>query len=190
MLFRSDRAGTNPSVRDVGCGGGRAAFALVPPAVRVIGVDHQQVMLDVFSDEAAARSVSCQTVLGDWPQVAEGTPSADVVTCHHVLYNVGDIVPFLAALDRHGRVRVVIEITQQHPLSTLSGLWKHFWGLERPSAPTCTDALEVIRSLGIDARMDRFETALAPEPVGDETVGSTRILLCLPAAREIGRAHV
>jgi SAM-dependent methyltransferase len=31
----------NATVLDVGCGGGRAAFGLVPPARHVVGVDHQ-----------------------------------------------------------------------------------------------------------------------------------------------------
>jgi len=34
---------------EVGCGGGIAAFATVPPVRHVIGVDHQPEMLDMFS---------------------------------------------------------------------------------------------------------------------------------------------
>lgn len=180
-----DIGGSSPlSVLDVGCGGGRAAFGLTPPATRVIGVDHQQAMLDVFSEEAATRGLSCETVLGDWPDVADRTPSATVVTCHHVLFNVRDLEPFLRALHSHASERVVVEIPQQHPLAVLSPLWKHFWGLERPTSPTCDDALEVVRSLGLDARLARFDVHHEPKPITDQDVEFTRIRLCLPASRD------
>ena len=172
------------SVLDVGCGGGRAAFGLTPPATSVIGVDHQQVMLEVFSAEAAQRGLPCMTVLGDWPDVAESTPSADVVVCHHVVYNVSRLVPFVTALNAHAGERVVIELPQEHPLASLSALWKQFWNLERPTVPTDYDALAVIRSLHVNAHLERFEIATPERPVTDEDVEFTRIRLCLPAARD------
>jgi SAM-dependent methyltransferase len=86
-------------VLDVGCGGGRAAFAVAPPAGTVVGVDHQQGMLDAFAVTADARGLVHREVLGDWPDVAEATPVADVVVCHHVVYNVADLAPFVTALD-------------------------------------------------------------------------------------------
>ena len=43
------------SVLDIGCGGGIAAFAVVPPATHVIGVDHQAEMLEMFSKNAKDR---------------------------------------------------------------------------------------------------------------------------------------
>jgi SAM-dependent methyltransferase len=176
--------GHERSVVDVGCGGGRAAFGLTPPATIVVGVDHQQAMLDVFAEEAARRSLDCTTVLGDWQEVASATPSADVVTCHHVLYNVGDLAPFVTALDAHAHQRVVIEIPRLHPLAGLSGLWKHFWDLDRPTSPTALDALEAIRSIGPDARLEAFDIRLPEAPVTDQDVEFTRIRLCLPAQRD------
>jgi len=172
------------SVLDVGCGGGRAAFGLTPPATRVVGVDHQQAMLDVFSDEAAGRGISCTTVLGDWPDVASQTPTCAVVTCHHVFYNVGALVPFVRALTDHATARVVVELPQTHPLAVLSPIWEHFWGLERPTSPTASDALDVVQSIGIDARLELFDVSSAPKPVTDEDVEFTRIRLCLQASRD------
>ena len=172
------------SVLDVGCGGGRAAFGLVPPATHVIGVDHQQAMLDVFAREAAARGVSSETILGDWPAVAVATPSADVVTCHHVFYNVADLRPFVEALTSHARRRVVIELPQQHPLSSLSPMWKHFWGLDRPTSPTHHDALAAVRECGCDARVEEWVQPLGVRPVTDQDVEFTRIPLCLTADRD------
>ena len=167
------------SVLDIGCGGGRAAFGLVPPAQKVVGVDHQQAMLEVFTNAAHARNVECKTILGDWPDVAEITPQCDVVTCHHVFYNVADLEPFIHALTSHARHRVVVELPQQHPLSSLSPMWKHFWNLDRPNSPTADDARAVVASLGYDVRLEKFEQPISRTEVTDEAVQFTRIRLCL-----------
>ncbi len=176
----------DPSVLDVGCGGGRAAFGLVPPAASVIGVDHQQDMLTVFADQARARSVAVTTVLGDWPEVADATPVADVVVCHHVFYNVADLEPFVAALTAHARRRVVVELPERHPLTHLSDAWEHFWNLTRPTAPTAEDALVVVRSMGMDAHLERWSSPASDRAieVGDLDVEHMRIRLCLPAERD------
>lgn len=174
------------SVLDVGCGGGRAAFGLTPPAASVVGVDHQQVMLDVVTEEAARRGVAATTILGDWPAVAELTPSCDVVVCHHVVYNVQDLVPFVAALTARTRHRVVIEMPMQHPLSSLSAAWLHFWDLVRPSSPTAHDAVAVLSEMGLDVHLEPFEVPppTAPRPITDLDVEHTRIRLCLPGDRD------
>lgn len=173
------------SVLDVGSGGGKAAFALTPPAGHVIGVDHQAGMLTGFAALADRLGVTHEEILGDWPEVADITPSADVVTCHHVLYNVRDLEPFVRALDAHARRRVVIEIPWQHPLAGMTPAWQEFWGLARPSGPTAEDAATAIRASGIDARLERFAAAFdGPELPFDEQVRHMRIRLCLPADRD------
>ncbi len=58
------------SVLDVGCGGGRASLALVPPAAEVTGVDESAEMLTEFSRAAGARGVAAAAVPGKWPDVA------------------------------------------------------------------------------------------------------------------------
>jgi SAM-dependent methyltransferase len=175
------------SVLDVGCGGGRAAMALVPPAGRVIGVDEQQAMLDRFVDAALDREVASETILGLWPQAAAGTPSADVVVCHHVAYNVADLVPFVRALSAHATRRVVVELPTTHPLTHMAPLWREFWGLERPTGPTADDCLAVVHEAGIDATMETWvdESASARSLLTSEQQAHyTRIRLCLPEARE------
>jgi SAM-dependent methyltransferase len=172
------------SVLDVGCGGGRAAFGLVPPAGLVVGVDHQQGMLDVLAEQAVRRGVACETILGDWPDAADRTPVCDVVVCHHVFYNVADLRPFVEALTSHARRRVVVEIPQRHPLSSLTPLWRHFWNLERPEAPTHHDALEAVRETGVDAHMDEFVEPLPTGEISDAQVENTRIRLCLTPDRD------
>jgi hypothetical protein len=80
-----------------------------------------------------------------------------VVVCRHVVYNVGDLAPFLAALDAHARRRVVVELTERHPQSDLSPLWKTIHGLDRPTRPTATDAADVAGALGYDVHVEPFE---------------------------------
>ena len=172
------------SVLDVGCGGGIAAFALTPPATHVIGVDHQPEMLTMFAQNAAARAVSVETVEGFWPAVAPRTPVADVVTAHHVLYNVADVAPFVLALSDHARSRVVIELPDHHPLATMSDAWLHFWNLERPVRPTPDDLLDVLVELGIDARREQWSGAMRAEQNLDQAAHFMRIRLCLPESRE------
>lgn len=177
---------TGGSVLDVGCGGGKAAFALTPPVTQVIGVDHQAGMLAEFARVADELGVAHTEILGDWPEAAPRTPNADVVTCHHVLYNVADLVPFVLALDAHADCRVVIEIPWEHPLAGLTPAWQAFWGLERPHGPTAEDALAVIMEAGLDARLERFRAPYdGPDLPFEEQVEHLRIRLCLPAERDV-----
>ena len=174
----------SPSVLDVGCGGGRGVFGLTPPATDIVGVDHQQGMLDVVIQQAIERQVSVQTVLGNWPEVAPQTPICDVAICHHVVYNVADLVPFIEALTSHARHRVVVELPIRHPLSHLSDAWKQFWNLDRPTSPTAEDAVDVIRSTGVSAQLEEFEVVEPPREITDLDVEHMRIRLCLTPERD------
>ena len=175
------------SVLDVGAGGGRAAFALTPPAGTVIAVDHQQEMLAEFADAAVRRGVVHHEFLGDWPAVADDVPECDVVVCHHVAYNVADIVPFLQALNDHARHRVVLEVPMHHPMSDLHDLWLEFWGIERPTRPSATDLHEVCVAMGFDASIDVWtdaEFGHRTKMTKEQEASFVRIRLCLPQGRE------
>ena len=175
------------SVLDVGSGGGRASLALVPPAGLLVAVDHQQGMLDAFTAAAERRGVATRTVLGDWPAVADEVAECDVVVCHHVAYNVADIVPFLKALDERARHRVVLEIPQVHPLSGMNPLWKQFWDLDRPVRPTADDLAAIARALGFDVHLDAWQDESWGARVtlpDDERVRFARVRLCLTEDRD------
>lgn len=184
----------NGSLIDVGCGGGMATFAIAPPAARVTGIDHQSSMLDLYAREAEQRGLMHTEVLGDWPDVANQVERSDVVVCHNVAYNISDIVPFIQALNDHALERVVIEIPMEHPLAPMRGLWKHFWGLERPAGPTAQTLFDVISESGFPAHSEQRE-APAREPVDfDQHVEFTSVRLCLGPERrhevaEFLRAH-
>jgi SAM-dependent methyltransferase len=174
------------SVLDVGCGGGRAAMALVPPAERVIGVDQSPAMLAEFTRAAAAVRARSMTIEGRWPDVAIDTPIADVVVCHHVAYNVAAIEPFLLALTAHARLAVVLVLPPRHPQSAWNDAWRHFWGLERPTEPTADDLAEVLAGLGLDAeRWDVSRPPLARATADTASrVASARRRLCLSEDRD------
>jgi SAM-dependent methyltransferase len=172
------------SILDIGCGGGVAAFGISPQAGHVIGVDQQQEMLDMFAENARSRGVSSEVILGDWPDVAEQTPIADVVTVHHVVYNVGEIKPFIEALDSHARKRVVLELPRVHPMSNMAKGWKHFWNLERPTHPTSEDFLNVLTEMGIKAHVENFVGEILLDKAIDDFHKPLRIRLCLPESRD------
>ena len=144
------------SVLDVGCGGGAASLPLVPPALQLIGVDASAGMLDAFTHAAGERGAAVRTVVGPWPEVAAGTPVADVVVCAHVVYNVADLPPFVRALTDHARRRVVLELPEVHPLAWLTPYWAWLHGLERPSGPTGDDALAVVAGTGVTVHDERW----------------------------------
>jgi hypothetical protein len=78
---------------------------------------------------------------------------------------------------------VVLELPRQHPLAGLSGAWRHFWQLERPTTPTSEDLMAVLVELGIDASMELWTGAMRGEQDLDQAAHFTRGRLCLPEER-------
>ena len=174
------------SVLDIGVGGGRSCLPLVPLATELAGVDEQQAMLDQFAAACADAGVPCHAYVGRWPDVAPTVPTADVVVCHHVAYNVAAIEPFLRALTDHARRLVVVELPAEHPTAYMNPLWEHFWGLARPTEPSAELFVEVVRSLGWLPDVGWSERA-PRNAVGLHTpdfVAFCRRRLCLPAERD------
>ena len=129
--------------------------------------------------------VPARTVEGLWPQVAREAGVQDLVVCHHVVYDVPDIGPFVAALTGSARRRVVVELPVQHPMTWLAPLWLRFHDLARPERPTSTDFVAVLEEAGVTGlRVERWER---PEPADDDPLDERAALvtrrLCLPAAR-------
>jgi SAM-dependent methyltransferase len=175
------------TILDVGCGGGGAGLALVPPAGRVVGVDSSPAMLAAFAAEAARRGVDHAEVEGVWPDVAPGAGDADVVVCHHVVYNVAGIAAFVAALAGHARRRVVVELTDRHPTAPMTPLWRRFWGLDRPEGPTAELFVEVVAEAGfapLAERHSRPALRAGAGPGDAEYVAFVRRRLCLDASRD------
>ncbi|MEQ3552275.1 class I SAM-dependent methyltransferase [Pseudonocardia nematodicida] len=174
------------SVLDVGCGGGDAAFGAAwpepSPVSRVVGTDRQADMLAVFAGAARARGIPHGTVHGSWPDAAPRAGRHDVVVCHHVLHNVVDLPPFLAALTAaaRGTGGVVVEMLPEHPMAWLDPLWVRFHDLHRPPSATADDAVAVLgEELGITPEVHRWERE---RRLPHDAAWVAR-RLCLPAAR-------
>lgn len=176
------------SLIDVGSGAGAASLPLAAKASRITAVDADQGMLAALADLAAAipsPHASVEQVVGRWPDVAPAVAAADVVCCHHVLYNVTQLRPFVEALTDHARARVVVEMTEVHPTEPMNPLWLRFHGLVRPVGPTWEDAAEAIRSLGHNVGVERSNTApLHVYDTFEEMVAYHRRRLCLPASAD------
>jgi SAM-dependent methyltransferase len=168
------------TVLDVGCGGGDAAFALVGPMTAATGVDSQQDMLDVFESAADVRGVPSRTVVGSWPEIAGEVGTADVVVSHHVLHNVVDLAPFVAALTAAAGRGVVVEMLAEHPMAWLDPLWRRFHDLQRPEPATVEDAVAVLHEEGIVPDVVRWERERRHP---HDPAWVTR-RLCLPVERE------
>ena len=142
-------------------------------------------MVASFLAAAGQRGVPAEAVEGSWPEVAGRVGPADVVVCHHVLYNVADLAPFALALTGHARRRVVAELTDRHPLVGLRPLWRRFHDLDRPTGPGAGDAEAALGAAGLEVDRQDWEQ---PDRFGfddfDELVAFTRRRLCLPAARD------
>ena len=172
------------SVLDVGAGAGAASLPLLPRATALTAVDSDAGMLALLAERAAARGVTATCVPGSWPQVAAQVPAADVVTCHHVLYNVPEPAPFVAALTAHARRLVVTEVTAVHPLVTLNELWLRFHGLRRPDGPSADDLLAILDALGLRPGHQRWRRPAAADYASlGELTDVTRRRLCLPPER-------
>jgi SAM-dependent methyltransferase len=198
FVRRADRRRDNPSgpsferawraldppgtVLDVGAGAGAASLPLAARALSIVAVDADAELLSTM--DRAENPVSVQTVHGRWPETADRVPVADVVTCHHVLYNVADVGPFVAALSARARRLVVLELTASHPLSHLNPLWEHFHGLRRPHHPTADDLLAILGALGLRPESVAWRRPAEAEFASfEDMVALTRRRVCLPPER-------
>lgn len=172
------------SVLDVGAGAGAACLPLAPRTTTLTAVDADDEMLGLLAGRAAEASLAARMVHGRWPDVAVQVPPADVVTCHHVVFNVPDLGPFLEALTAHARRRVVIETATAHPLTSLNPLWLRFHGLKRPERPTAGDTLAILAAMGRNpGHTEWSRPAEADYRSMAELVEVTRRRLCLPPER-------
>jgi SAM-dependent methyltransferase len=172
------------SVLDVGSGAGAACLPLLPRATSLTAVDSDAGMLERLAERGGRAGASLRQVLGTWPETAAVAGPADVVTCHHVLYNAGDVGPFVTALTANARRLVVAEMTAQHPLVTLNELWLRFHGLRRPVSPTAGDLLAILTAMGLRPGHEVWRRPGGRDYASfDELVEVTRLRLCLPPQR-------
>jgi SAM-dependent methyltransferase len=172
------------SVLDVGTGAGAACLPLAARATSMTAVDTDAEMLSLLAGSADRLGAEVRQLRGRWPDVAGEVATADVVTCHHVLYNVPDIEPFIVGLTGRARRRVVVEMTAVHPLSFMNPLWERFYGLVRPSAPTAEDMLALLEALGLSPSHEVWSLVGEAEHESfEDRAEVTRRRLCLQPNR-------
>ncbi len=176
------------TVLDVGVGGGATSLPMAGSAGSIVGIDQQPDMLEGFLANAAAAGVEARAVTGAWPDAAADVEPADVVVAGHVFYNIPELEPFARALDAHARRRVVVELTDRHPLDWMRDLWLTFHDLERPDGPTADDAEAVLADLGLQVGRDERLVTGGFGGGGfarrEDAIHSIRKRLCLPADRD------
>jgi 2-polyprenyl-3-methyl-5-hydroxy-6-metoxy-1,4-benzoquinol methylase len=172
------------SLLDVGAGAGAACLPLASRTTGLTAVDTDAQMLALLAERAEPMGLASRMVCGRWPDVAGQIDPSDVVTCHHVTYNVPGIEPFITALTRHAHRRVVVEMATVHPLSSLNPLWLRFHGITRPQRPTATDLLAILSAMGLRARHTGWNRPAERDYASaGELVEVTRRRLCLPPER-------
>ncbi len=158
---------------------------LASRATELIGVDPSPEMLEEFRTRGERSGRAVLVIQGPWPEVADRVPVADVVVCHHVFYNAPDLDRFVARLTDHARSRVVVEITQHHPLRRLNDLWMQFHGLGRPEEPTADDAVAVLEELALEPQREDWTPAtITGFGSREDLVAFVRRRLCLPKEKD------
>jgi SAM-dependent methyltransferase len=170
------------TVLDVGCGAGAASLRLRPG--RLVGVDTSQLLLEALVERAGRLGIDATTLQGVWPDAGSQVPTADVVVCHHVFYNVAELAGFAIAMTDHARHRVVAELTAKHPMAWMAPYWKALYGLEQPVRPVADDAVVLLEEAGLTVRLRRWARhyQMIGES-GDQPLGRIARRLCLQASR-------
>jgi SAM-dependent methyltransferase len=132
------------SLLDVGAGTGRASLPVAGEGHPLTAVERNPGMAGGLREEAARRGIDVAVIEGSWPDVARQAGRHDIAMCAHVVYDVQDIAPFVAALDDAARRAVVIELTPRHPWHGLAPYYRAMHNLDRPGGPTAGDLAGVV----------------------------------------------
>lgn len=137
------------SLLDVGAGAGAAFWPVVEYATRVVALDEHVGMVEALLEEAKRHpTVVVETRVGRLEDLLPTMEPVDVVTSHHVAYNVADLGLYLSELVRIARVGLVLELTLHHPHYGSSAMFEALWGVARPSEPSASDVIEALWALG------------------------------------------
>ncbi|MCL5961091.1 MAG: class I SAM-dependent methyltransferase [Chloroflexi bacterium] len=140
-------------VLDVGAGSGRLAIPLAPKVGKILAVESSPAMRSALQTRIAELGAdNVEVVAGRWPGIE--VPQVDIAFCANVVYDVADLGPFLLKMDQVAKHHCFIQLTPRHPLDAFRELWEEFVGWTPPHGPTYLDAVECLRQLGIEPRVE------------------------------------
>lgn len=180
------------SLLDVGAGTGRLSLPVAQEGRRVVAIEPNDAMADELERLGARCSAPVTVVRRRWPEAAAAAGRHDVVLTANVVYDVGDIAPFLETLQGSATRAVVLELTRRHPWHGLRGYYRTLHGVHLPDGPTVDDLVAVVAEiLGLvpqrrdwpSPRSPTFETRAA-------LLELYRTRLCLPEDRSAELAEL
>ncbi len=143
---------------DIGAGGGRLSLPIARFAGEVIAVEPSGGMIDVLRSGMEEHHISNIRILKSrWPM--ESAPQADVTLIAHVGYDIEDIGPFVAAMERSARRLCVAAMVDMPPMWAAAPFWQDVHGEPRVRLPALPEFLALL-----SARGRRFEIRLSPRP--------------------------
>jgi SAM-dependent methyltransferase len=166
------------TVIDAGAGTGRHTLALAPLVRRVVAVDPSAAMLALLAEDVEAQGLgNVEIVQAEWLSAA--VDPAGIVLCSHVLYPIGDVMPFIRKLEASATDRVFVYL-RTDPLPTDLGLWTEFYGAPLQRQPVHMDLINLLAQNGIFADVEvvehRFTWTFADIDEAQEHVRNSLIL--------------
>jgi len=179
---------------DVGGGAGRISLPLALRCREVIVVDPSPAMRTSFQTAATRAGIgNVNYVQSVWPPATE--LSADVLLTTHVTYFVEDIVPFLTALDRLARRRVIVSIWSVPPPMMGSAVYELVYGVPTEAPPGHRELLPVLWDMDITPDVHVLPTPMRqnyvwqPQPTREQTLERSVQVLQWQGHVDVARAR-
>lgn len=177
-LFRADPGRTDEPVLDalrslvvrgetwldIGAGAGRYALPIAQIAGEVIAIDPSNGMLATLRELMTQFGIGdVRPIQGRWPpspDLADALgpfPCADVALIAHVGYDIGEIGPFVEAMEAAARRLCVAMLMERQPASVADPFWPPVHGEARISLPALPEFVELLFARGRASDMTTFE---------------------------------
>ncbi len=135
---------------DVGAGGGRYALPLALHVRDVVAIDPSPAMLTVLREDADAESIGNISIIESrWPMPSgAGAPTGDAALMAHVGYDIGEIGPFLDAVEASAH-RLCVAVMGESAMATTATLfWNDIHGEPRVRLPALPEMVMLLLARG------------------------------------------